>query len=211
MFSINFEDVNSSSTCTAFLVAPDIVMTNTHCIYKNKHSLAKVCSGLYFSFAGIGLPQIAQCSKIIWRDSRQQGRQYYRKGDNDFALIRLDRNIPLIPLRLLPGAPIIGSTVYPLVVDQVSGNKARVTKLECKIEKFIPKHGVIQLSDCPIISGNSGSPVLDKDHNVLGIIFASSDNEIKKPSDDLSVRRNSVTKGFAFSTDHIKSIIGQLF
>jgi hypothetical protein len=54
MFTINFEDVNNSSTCSAFLVAPDVVMTNTHCVHGAKKNLEKICSGLYFVFPSSG-------------------------------------------------------------------------------------------------------------------------------------------------------------
>jgi S1-C subfamily serine protease len=210
MFAINFEDASNSSTCSAFLVAPDVVMTNTHCVFGNKLSLEKICSGLYFAFPSQGLTHTAQCSKILWRDRHQNGRHHYRDGDNDFALIRLDRNIPLTPLKLLTGSLKRGAEVHPVVVDQIGGFDARVTKLTCRVEKIIPKYGVLQLANCPVISGNSGSPVLDKDQNVVGVIFASSNNKIKKPSDELSVRTKSDSKGFAFSIDHIQNIIGHL-
>lgn len=210
MFSINFEDASNSSTCTAFLVAPDVVMTNTHCVYGNNMGLEKICSGLYFAFPSQGFSYTAQCSKILWRDGRQHGRHHYRDGDNDFALVKLDRKIPLTPLKLITGALKRGAVVFPLVVDQIGGFNARITKLECKVEKETPKYGVVQLANCPVIAGNSGSPVMDKDQNVVGIIFASSDNKIRKPSDELSIRTKSISKGYAFSMDYIQSIIGHL-
>ncbi|MBA2404387.1 MAG: trypsin-like peptidase domain-containing protein [Bdellovibrionales bacterium] len=210
MFAINFEDVNTSSTCSAFLIAPDLVMTNSHCVYGKKLSLAKICSGLYFVFPHNGFSYSAQCSQIIWRDNRQQGRRHYRDGDNDFALIRLDQNIPLQPLKLRRGGLRAGAKVYPVVVDQVGGYTAKITKLECLVEKVMPKYGVVQLSGCPVISGNSGAPVMDEDFNVVGVIFASSDNTIRKPSDEQSLRVRSHTKGFAFSMDHIHKVIGHL-
>ena len=84
------------------------------------------------------------------------------------------------------------------------------TFLECRVEKLTPQYGVAQLSNCPVIAGNSGSPVLDKDQNVVGIIFASSNNHIRKPSDELGVRTKSDSKGFAFSIDYVQGIIGNL-
>ncbi len=210
MFAINFEDVNNSSTCSAFLVAPDLVMTNSHCVFGLKMSLEKICSGIYFSFQINGFNHSAQCSKILWRDERQVGRHFYKNGDNDFALIRLDHNVPIVPLKLAPTSPRPGQELYPIVVDQIGGYNARITKLDCLAEKSIPKFGVIQLSDCPIISGNSGSPVLDQEMNVVALIFASSDNKIRHPSDELSIRTKSSSKGFALSSEYILKRIGHL-
>ena len=210
MFAINFEDVNNSSTCSAFLVAPDLVMTNSHCVFGLKMSLEKICSGIYFSFQMQGFNYSAQCSKIIWRDSRQVGRHYYRNGDNDFALIRLDHNVPLNPLKLVSTSPRLQQRLFPVVVDQLGGYNARITKLDCLLERIIPKYGIIQLANCPVISGNSGSPVLDENKNVVALIFASSDNKARLPSDDLSVRIKSQSKGFALSSDYILKRIGHL-
>ena len=208
MFAINFEDINNSSTCSAFLVASDLVMTNSHCVYSKKMSLERICSGLYFVFPYNGFSYTAQCSKIIWRNHKQIGRPYYRTGDNDFALIKLDQNIPLGPLKLLNDVPKLGTKVFPLVVDQLGGLKARITKLECRIEKIIPKYGLLQLANCPVISGNSGSPVVDENFRVLGIIFASSDNKIRMPTDEINLRVKSKTKGYAFSIEHVQKTIG---
>ena len=210
MFAINFEDANNSSTCSAFLISQDVVMTNTHCVYGQKFSLKKICSGLFFVFPAHGLSYTAQCSEILWRDNRQDGRHFYRDGDNDFALVKLDWKIPLTPLKLVKGGIKPGSKVFPVVVDQMGGFNARITKLECKVDKLIAKYGVAQLGDCPVISGNSGSPVLDENQNVIGLIFASSNNRIRDPNDELIDRIKSKTKGFAFSTDYIQKTKGQL-
>jgi hypothetical protein len=210
MFAINFEDVNNSSTCSAFLVAPDLVMTNSHCVFGLKMSLEKICSGIYFSFQMQGYNYSAQCSKIIWRDSRQVGRHYYRNGDNDFALIRLDHNLPITPLKLVSNSPRPQQRLYPLVVDQMGSYNARITKLDCLVERSIPQYGVIQLGNCPIISGNSGSPVFDENRNIVALIFASSDNKARTPSDELSIRIKANTKGYALSSEYILKRIGHL-
>ena len=210
MFAINFDDVNKSSTCSAFLVAPDVVMTNSHCVYGLKMSLAKICSGLYFSFPINGFPLTAKCSEIIWRDARQHGRPNYKKGDNDFALIRLDRNIPVKPLKFNNVETKAGLKVFPVVVDQQGSFNARVTKLDCSVEKINPRYGVIQLGNCPVISGNSGAPVLDENQNVVAVIFASSNNAVRKPQDEIPLRIKSTSKGFAYSIVHIQKMIGHL-
>ncbi len=210
MFAINFEDANNSTTCAAFLVAPDVVMTNSHCIYNPKTSLEKICSGLYFVFPGHGYSYSARCSEIMWRDPLKNGGHYYTDGDKDFALIRLDSTVPLTPLKLLSGGLKPGAKVYPLVVDQMGGYNARITKLACQVDRVTTKYGVAKLSDCPVISGNSGSPVLDENQNVVGLIFASSNNKIRSPNDEIDVRIKAKSKGFAFSMDFVQKGVGHL-
>lgn len=210
MFKINFDDADKSMTCSAFLVEPDLVMTNTHCIHGAQKNLEKICSGIYFVFPGQGLNYTAQCSNIIWSNRRQTNSHYYHNGDNDFALIRLDRNIPLTPFKIRVGGINRGSKVYPVVVDQMGGFNARITKLDCQVEKLNEKFGVADLSNCPVISGNSGSPVLDENQDVVGIVFASSNNTIRNPNDPLEVRIKANSTGLAFSMEYVLSKMGHL-
>jgi len=210
MFNINFEDADNSTTCSAFLVEPDLVMTNTHCVHGAKMDFEKICSGLYFVFPGQGLNYSAQCSNIIWSNRRQTNSHNYRNGDNDFALIRLDRNIPLTPFKIRVGGINRGTKVFPVVVDQMGGFTARITKLECQVERLNERFGVANLSNCPVISGNSGSPVLDENQNVVGIVFASSNNTIRNPNDPLEVRIKANSTGLAFSMEYVLSKMGHL-
>jgi hypothetical protein len=96
-----------------------------------------------------GFTYSAQCTNILWSNRHQTNNPNYRSGDNDFALIRLDRNIPLTPLKIARGGLQQGTKVYPVVVDQMGGFNARITKLECQIETSnceIWRAPIIQLS-----------------------------------------------------------------
>lgn len=66
------------------------------------------------------------------------------------------------------------------------------------------------MENCPIIHGNSGSAILDKDQQLIGIIFASSDNNSRLPGDMLETRPKMKTYGYAYSMDYILSELKQL-
>jgi V8-like Glu-specific endopeptidase len=210
MFAINFKDNALSSSCSAFLVAEDLVMTNSHCIWTGDVSLEETCRGLYFAFPNPhGQTQSAQCSKIMWRDRRQNGRDSYRKGDNDFALVKLDRKVSIRPLKLNSHIQ-VGQTVHPLVMDQYDSFSARVTKLNCDVLS-INRYGVATLKDCPIISGNSGSAVLDANQTVVAVIFSSSNAHVRSPTDELELRtQGQSTQGRVHTIAHIKKILGEI-
>ena len=209
LFSINFDDNAKSSMCAGFLVAPDLVITNSHCIWVGKIGLEKTCSGLYFAFPTLsGFSHTALCSKILWRDDRTGGSSYYKAGHNDFALIQLDRQVPVSPMSLRSNAMTPGSTVYPVAMDQFNIMDAKVLKLSCKVKK-LDNLGVAELENCPVIAGNSGSAVMNENLEVVGIIFASSDKHIRNVSDPIEVRRVSKTSAFAFTVDHFQKILSE--
>lgn len=204
MFTINFEDSNQSYMCSAFLVAPDIIMTNSHCLWAGNIGLEKTCSGMYFAFSK---GRTARCEKILWRDPTTSGRAKYYKGFQDFGLVKLDQALPIKPLSIVKQGLESGARVYPLVVDHQSSWTARITKLTCEVEK-IQITGVAQLTNCPIIHGNSGAPIVNEKHEVVGIVFGSANNKIRMPNDELSIRTSADNMGLAFSMKQVQRILG---
>jgi hypothetical protein len=211
VFAINKTDHSKSATCTAFLIRPNVVMTNSHCIYTGKISDTETCENLHFAFpTEWGYANTAGCQEILWRDPKQRGRSHHRNGENDFALIRLNREMPgkvLIPSKR---GLRTGEMVYPVVGDFLDVHETRLLELSCLVEKYSERSGVGQLYHCPIISGNSGSPVLDEEQNVVGIIFASSDARIRRAQDEIDTRIRARSKGYAFSMDYVLKTIGYL-
>lgn len=211
VFAINKTDHARSSTCTAFLIRPDIVMTNSHCIYTGKVSDQETCDSLHFAFpTEWGYTNSSGCKEILWRDPKQRGRSHYRNGENDFALIQLKQEMPGKVLTISKRGLRTGDMVYPVVGDFLDVHETRLLELSCLVEKYSEASGVGQLYHCPIISGNSGSPVLDEEQKVVGIIFASSDAGIRKPEDDIDTRIRARSKGYAFSMDYVLKIVGEL-
>lgn len=211
MFALSAASYRPTIACSTILVAADMVMTNSHCAYIGVSDLNKTCDSLYFAFSNAsGRVEAARCSKILWRDKRLQGSDRYRRGDNDFALIKLDHPLSITPLKFSSQPIQRGDTVYPMVVDQVSGVQARIVKLECSVKKIDVRTGVATLSNCPIIAGNSGSAILNEEKNIVGIIFASSNLGIRGANEDLSTRSSGTSNGFAYTTEHLRKILGSL-
>lgn len=210
LFAINYSDADNSSKCSAFLVAPDLVLTNSHCVYAGIRNLKRSCEGLYFIFpTKWGTIHQARCSKILYRDPHQNGNPRYQRGDQDFALIRLDRELRLSHLELNEEGLKPLSIVHPYVIDHISDFTARMVKLSCEMTSVDSTLGVAELSNCPVISGNSGSAVLDQNDRVVGVIFASSNPTIRKETDPLYIRKHATTKAYAFDLAFIMKKLGR--
>jgi V8-like Glu-specific endopeptidase len=212
IFTVNYDDAAKSSNCTGFLIGPDLVMTNSHCVYAGKINLEKTCERIHFAFATrYGHTYQARCEEIIWRDPRQNGSSTYNEGDKDFALVKIDRYVPVKPLRLDKKELPVGSKVHPVVIDHIDLYTARLVKLDCFVDESVESSGLVRLSKCPVIGGNSGSAIVDDNGNVVAILFASNDPNVKKATDPLPYRKQatSFNLGFAFSMTFVESILGQ--
>lgn len=206
LFAINFQNSNASHVCSAFLVSPNLVMTNSHCIYFDQVSDSKVCSGVHIAFPNKwGYYYTSECRKIIWKDSQLNGSPYYQEGDKDFALIELKDEIPLPTLKMNPIQFEHQDKAFPLVVDHLSRHHARIFKLNCVVNSVNTKTGLIELGGCPVISGNSGAAVVNENGEASGVLFASTDADIRLPGK--LEKRKYPTRGFAYSMNFVMEVL----
>ncbi len=161
--------VTTDGQCTASLIQPDVVLTNSHCIPDEVKANPKLCSEK-LGFVSLRDDHISKveslCEKLIFASDISD------KGKADYAVFQLKTKVPVAPVKVsLKGFnDEMIATVYsvnPNSEHSISGVLQRKT---CKAiqnsmiaDNFF--HSLaLQVSffgdACEMIPGNSGSPVL---------------------------------------------------
>jgi V8-like Glu-specific endopeptidase len=168
--------------CTGFLIRPDLVVTNDHCLDKSVAvtQFQGHCKNLiYAHFADVGRgPLTLGCHKIVAR-SMQSG-----IISRDYAVIQLsgrvlDRVAMNMASRGFKNNEV--AAIYRVQMGSHQGfapMEGTQTKLECATSYRTIVYPAVNSSrsplmtfgDCPIQLGNSGSPVMNEDGDVGAII-----------------------------------------
>jgi V8-like Glu-specific endopeptidase len=152
--------------CSAFLVAPDVLMTAGHCVMGPSD-----CAIYNWIFdyemteneapTFVAKENVFQCKSIIAHS--------YGIGKPDYALIRLDRPTHREPLKLLASSLSAQKGDSIVMIGHPSGLPLKVTE-GAKVLALQP--GIL-VTNLDAFQGNSGSPVLDeKSGLVVGILVS---------------------------------------
>ena len=169
----------SVSQCTAFLVTPQIAITNSHCIPADLKAAGSSCSDriwIYFPDVN-GYPQLRSgCSQVLTASTLPET----TKAVPDYAVIRLDQQVNRPPLTISRDGFKDQGEYRIVKIDPQSTTSAIgvMTRTICKAQHnsiIAPnsnddKSANMAMGDCQILHGNSGSPLLDTQGQVHGVI-----------------------------------------
>jgi len=154
-------------SCTGFMISPDLLMTNEHCVN------SQIACSQTVALFGYELTEVG--NSLVKRGQEFRCRELASADyDLDYALIRLDGS---------PGSssqwgslpfgydtPIEGQPI--LIIQHPAGEPKQISRRGCAVKsKLVDGRGA--LTDfghtCDTLGGSSGSPVLNERHQVIGL------------------------------------------
>lgn len=171
----------SISVCTAALVNDKYIFTNKHCLPQDAMYTGANCRGrvlIKFPATNEHAASTIDCEKV------EMVSPYYVLGEEakqqtDFAFIRLATTSSRPILEFDTSGVDDGETLKLIrMTPQMELLIGVISELECRAvqntvvtpvfkSRFSP---VVHVNDCPIVKGNSGSPMLGKNGRIKGII-----------------------------------------
>ena len=180
---------SSSGLCTGFLTTTNRLLTNHHCL-----STQDECENTYISVYNGDTFETAKCKNIII--ARDDGKPLETKAE-DFTVIELDHHIRssdvFIPARSMTP---VGASLSAWVIDHLDLFRGRITQLSCFLNNRTPS---MELSNCPAIAGNSGSPIVNSRGEVTGVLWGSTTGDNINEATSLARRRSLAD--FAYATE----------
>lgn len=196
----------ASVNCTGFLVAPDLILTAGHCLTRDnsevENEVTPQCMDFMWAFDYkykshnviddfFPKDNVFKCKEVVkakftYSHIRRTKELVY--GD-DYALVRLDRKVPRPILTSfsdkIKGLKNIYSVGYPSGLPMKVATNGKVQ--DTGFENFFT-------TTLDILGGNSGGPVFNNNHEVLGIVvraYPGDDYEFSKKKDCSIVKKCS--------------------
>jgi V8-like Glu-specific endopeptidase len=197
IFTRNQNDDKTFQLCTGILVDSNLIVTSSHCV---SHQLD--CDNTVMSvYMGNNL-EYRTCKRFLYGEEKNA----YQGIDNvDYSVLEIDQvdGWGKITSKNIADSQ-IGDELRAWVVDHEDPYNFRITEIVCGLTGT----GLsLELIRCPVISGNSGSPLFSKSHELAGIIWGGTTGGEVTVETDLKARRAMTYKAYA---SPIKSILPNL-
>lgn len=196
LFIFNPADPENSSLCSGFLNGDNQVVTNNHCLATEKE-----CNNTYISIYNGETYENVKCKSIV--QTKVDEGALSNKGV-DFTVMEIDRKVNIKTFAVAKFTPYVGETLTAWVIDHVSLTKARITELSCS---YSAKSNSMLLKNCPVIQGNSGSPMVNSYNEIVGVIWGSTVDEKIDADYDLYDRRLLNDYALVTELSHFKSYL----
>lgn len=203
MFMIDPVNPDLSAVCTGFMVSPNRLVTNNHCVPD-----ASICRNTYIAIYNGSSYEKTRCRSIIRSEQDvDDPNDPTRKLDYTIMETANPYQGGFFPLSLTNAQPF--DEINTWVIDHTGLDKfpanlfdSRITEFECEVMNQTERASLM-LIRCPIISGNSGAPALNENGEVIGVIWGGSLGGVDS-SIDLDIRRELDEVGLATEVNHFR-------
>lgn len=197
---VNQVEPEFSSVCSGFMMGPDKLVTNNHCV-----STQEQCKTTFIAVYNGGSYLKTRCRSIITTatdgpDPNDPNRK------RDFTILQIADTFPGSFFQPSTVPAKAGDLLDAWVVDHTGLDKfpsnlmdSRITQFECRVMDQHERASLMMIK-CPIIGGNSGSPVLNNAGNVAGVLWGGTASTFDT-SLDLDIRRQLDEVGLATPVD----------
>jgi V8-like Glu-specific endopeptidase len=196
LFIYNIDDPEDSALCSGFLNGNDKVVTNNHCL-----STLKDCKNTFISIYNGESYETVKCESII--ETKVDPGVLNQKGV-DFTVMKINRKVNIKTFTVSQFTPYVGENLTAWVIDHKSLTKARITELNCS---YRSKSNSMLLGNCPVIHGNSGSPLVNSYDEIVGVVWGSTVDEEVDADMDLTERRNLNEYALVTELKHFKDYL----
>lgn len=203
IFILDPADPQRSAVCSGFMVSPTRLVTNHHCV-----STPSECANTYLAiYDGLTYQQAKCRSIVVTVQDTPDPNDRSRKLDFTVMDITVPYNGEFFSMSQIDASA--GDRIHSWVVDHTGLDKfppnltdARITEFECEV-KNQNEWASMFMMNCPIISGNSGSPALNTRGEVVGVIWGGSSSTVDS-SMDLDDRRALDEVGLATEAKYFR-------
>lgn len=175
--------------CSGALVAPDIILTSSNCLTRNlKLPNISCLNNIYAVFPGLGemKQESVACDYVISSNILQEDKDpaLWR---SDFAFLKLKSTPNRAALQISRKGLVEGVSYRQFKVDVSTDTTAKLSRSKCfphynsyanpfSRDRYSP---MMTVSGCSFAEGNLGSPILDSDGEVVGVVSANMNNELR--------------------------------
>ena len=191
---LNKENADESRVCSGFMISSNRMITNNHCI-ATQAECDSTYLVLYETVAGRARLQRSRCSKLIdtLDDSLPANNPNKRLDVSVIEISSIFRGRPFVPSqnKLENGEETVAWVIdHSGLNDPMGANlfNARITEFRCVHDASAPFRSLI-FNKCPVIGGNSGSPMLNMNGEVIGVIWGASQIDYDARMSHLFIRR----------------------
>jgi V8-like Glu-specific endopeptidase len=169
MAIVDRNDKENSQLCTGFMVDEETLVTNNHCL-----STKKECKDTYIAIYDGNSYLNTKCKSIV-KTFQDDSPLEDDDHASDYTILKVENKFLSRTFYPANRDARTGDDVTVWAVDHLSVTDARIIELDCIYYPNSINEKYMRLRNCPVISGNSGAPVLNTQGQVVGLFWGSFD------------------------------------